>query len=183
LSRPTELVASTYKVSRRSSQRHEPATAVDAARRHLRLSGRNHRRLHPQRRAPRDRCNLGSGLAGQQWLANAYLLSLGSLILLGGSLGDAWGERRVFTIGIAAFGAFSPETAVMFALSRRAGALADRFGPRLFMGVGPLLAAAGMFLSQGFSASSSSALSSRAGSAATHSLRTSTRCALFTRRC
>jgi len=51
--------------------------------------------------------DLGGGLAGQQWVANAYLLSLGSLILLGGSLGDAWGERRVFTIGIAAFGAFS----------------------------------------------------------------------------
>ena len=51
--------------------------------------------------------DLGGGLAGQQWVANAYLLSLGSLILLGGALGDAWGERRVFTIGIAAFGAFS----------------------------------------------------------------------------
>jgi EmrB/QacA subfamily drug resistance transporter len=51
--------------------------------------------------------NLGGGLAAQQWVANAYLLSLGSLILLGGSLGDVWGERRVFTIGIAAFGAFS----------------------------------------------------------------------------
>jgi EmrB/QacA subfamily drug resistance transporter len=51
--------------------------------------------------------DLGGGLAGQQWVANAYLLSLGSLILFGGSLGDVWGERRVFTIGIAAFGAFS----------------------------------------------------------------------------
>jgi MFS family permease len=51
--------------------------------------------------------DLGGGLAGQQWVANAYLLSLGSLILIGGSLGDVWGERRVFTIGIAAFGAFS----------------------------------------------------------------------------
>jgi EmrB/QacA subfamily drug resistance transporter len=51
--------------------------------------------------------DLGDGLTGQQWVANAYLLSLGSLILLGGSLGDVWGERRVFTIGIAAFGVFS----------------------------------------------------------------------------
>jgi MFS family permease len=34
----------------------------------------------------------------------------------------------------------------MFVLSRRAGALADRFGPRLFMGVGPVIAAAGIFL-------------------------------------
>jgi EmrB/QacA subfamily drug resistance transporter len=39
-----------------------------------------------------------------------------------------------------------PVAAVMFLLSRRAGVLADRFGPRVFMGVGPLLAAAGIFL-------------------------------------
>jgi MFS family permease len=36
--------------------------------------------------------DLGGGLDGQQWVANAYLLSLGSLILLGGSLGDVWGS-------------------------------------------------------------------------------------------
>src|SRR5207253_4207506 len=39
-----------------------------------------------------------------------------------------------------------PVTIVMFALSRRAGALADRFGPRLFMGAGPLVAAGGILL-------------------------------------
>jgi predicted MFS family arabinose efflux permease len=39
-----------------------------------------------------------------------------------------------------------PVTVVMFALSRRFGALADRYGPRLFMGAGPLLAAAGVLL-------------------------------------
>jgi predicted MFS family arabinose efflux permease len=39
-----------------------------------------------------------------------------------------------------------PVTVVMFALSRRFGALADRFGPRLFMGAGPLVAAAGVLL-------------------------------------
>ena len=33
-----------------------------------------------------------------------------------------------------------PVTLVMFALSRRFGALADRLGPRLFMGAGPLVA-------------------------------------------
>ena len=37
---------------------------------------------------------------------------------------------------------------VMFLLSRRFGALADRYGPRLFMGVGPLVAAAGLLLFQ-----------------------------------
>ncbi|HVR06375.1 MAG TPA: MFS transporter, partial [Solirubrobacteraceae bacterium] len=39
-----------------------------------------------------------------------------------------------------------PITLVMFGLSRRFGALADRFGPRLFMGLGPLIAGAGLLL-------------------------------------
>ena len=51
--------------------------------------------------------DLGGGLAGQQWVVNAYLLTLGSLILLGGSLGDVYGERRVFALGVAGFGVAS----------------------------------------------------------------------------
>src|SRR5256885_6035994 len=51
--------------------------------------------------------SLGGGLAGQQWVSNAYLLTLGSLILLGGSLGDIFGERRVFALGVGGFGAAS----------------------------------------------------------------------------
>lgn len=51
--------------------------------------------------------DLGGGLAGQQWVVNAYMLALGSLILIGGSLGDVLGERRVFTIGVAGFGLVS----------------------------------------------------------------------------
>ena len=51
--------------------------------------------------------DLGGGLAGQQWVSNAYLLTLGSLILVGGSLGDLFGERRVFAIGVGGFGAVS----------------------------------------------------------------------------
>ena len=51
--------------------------------------------------------DLGGGLSAQQWVANAYLLSLGSLILIGGSLGDIYGERRIFTLGVAVFGVFS----------------------------------------------------------------------------
>src|SRR4051794_27757594 len=43
--------------------------------------------------------SLGGGLAGQQWISNAYLLTLGSFILLGGSLGDIFGERRGFAPG------------------------------------------------------------------------------------
>jgi EmrB/QacA subfamily drug resistance transporter len=50
---------------------------------------------------------LGGGLAAQQWVVNAYLLTLGSLILIGGSLGDLYGERRIFALGVAGFGATS----------------------------------------------------------------------------
>jgi EmrB/QacA subfamily drug resistance transporter len=48
--------------------------------------------------------DLGGGLAGQQWVVNAYLLTLGSLILVGGSLGDIYGERRIFALGVGLFG-------------------------------------------------------------------------------
>ena len=48
--------------------------------------------------------SLGGGLAGQQWVSSAYLLTLGSLILVGGSLGDIFGERRVFAVGVGGFG-------------------------------------------------------------------------------
>ena len=51
--------------------------------------------------------DLGGGLSAQQWVSNAYLLALGSLILIGGSLGDIYGERRVFAAGVAAFGVLS----------------------------------------------------------------------------
>ena len=56
---------------------------------------------------PAIRDDLGGGLAGQQWVANAYLLTLGALILVGGSLGDVFGERRVFSIGVGGFGVVS----------------------------------------------------------------------------
>src|SRR3954454_24293919 len=51
--------------------------------------------------------DLGGGLAGQQWTANAYLVTLGSLLLIGGSLGGLLGERRVFLPGVAGFGVTS----------------------------------------------------------------------------
>ena len=61
---------------------------------------------------PAIRSDLGGGLAGQQWVSNAYLLTLGSLILVGGSLGDLYGERRVFSIGVGGFGLVSVVCAV-----------------------------------------------------------------------
>jgi MFS family permease len=53
---------------------------------------------------PAIRGNLGGGLAGQQWVTNAYLLALVSLLLIGGSLGDLSGQKRVFLVGVAGFG-------------------------------------------------------------------------------
>ena len=56
--------------------------------------------------------DLGGGLSAQEWVVNAYLLALASLILVGGSLGDIYGERRVFAIGVVSFGALSLACAV-----------------------------------------------------------------------
>jgi EmrB/QacA subfamily drug resistance transporter len=50
---------------------------------------------------------LGGGLAAQQWVVNGYLLTLGSLILVGGSLGDLYGQRRTFALGVIGFGVAS----------------------------------------------------------------------------
>src|SRR5438105_10913214 len=55
---------------------------------------------------------LGGGLAAQPWVVDAYLLPLGSLILVGGSLGDIFGEFRVFGLGVAGFGLASVLCAV-----------------------------------------------------------------------
>ena len=47
--------------------------------------------------------DLDAGFSGLQWTVNAYTLSLASLILLGGSLGDRFGRRRVFLVGVVWF--------------------------------------------------------------------------------
>jgi MFS family permease len=43
------------------------------------------------------------GIAGLQWVLNGYLLTLSSLILLGGALGDRYSRRTVFVLGLAGF--------------------------------------------------------------------------------
>ena len=52
---------------------------------------------------PRIGSDLDAGFAGLQWTVNAYTLTLASLILLGGALGDHFGRRRVFLIGVVWF--------------------------------------------------------------------------------
>ena len=48
--------------------------------------------------------DLNVGLADQQWIVEAYLLAMVALLLVGGSLGDQFGRRRIFIIGLGLFG-------------------------------------------------------------------------------
>ena len=47
--------------------------------------------------------DLDTGVGGLQWVLNGYLLAVSSLILLGGSLGDRFGRKRIFQLGIVVF--------------------------------------------------------------------------------
>ena len=46
---------------------------------------------------------LGTDIVGAQWIVEAYSLMLSALILVGGSLGDRWGRKRVFSMGLLLF--------------------------------------------------------------------------------
>lgn len=52
---------------------------------------------------PRIGTDLNAELSALQWVVNAYLLALGSLVLVGGALGDLLGRRRIFSIGMWGF--------------------------------------------------------------------------------
>jgi EmrB/QacA subfamily drug resistance transporter len=76
--------------------------------------------------------DLNAGLADQQWVVEAYMLALVSLLLVGGLLGDQFGRRRLFEIGLVGFAitsalcAIAPSSAVLVgarALQGLAGAL------------------------------------------------------------
>ncbi len=56
--------------------------------------------------------DLDSGLAGQQWVVEAYMLTMVSLLLVGGSLGDQFGRRRMYVAGLVGFGATSALCAI-----------------------------------------------------------------------
>lgn len=68
---------------------------------------------------PAIAADLDAGLAEQQWVVEAYLLALVALILVGGALGDRYGRRLVFTIGLGCFAA----TSALCALAPSAEAL------------------------------------------------------------
>ena len=73
-----------------------------------------------------------TGVTELQWVTNAYTLTLAGLLLLGGSLGDHYGRRRVFEIGTASFAVAS----LLCALAPDARAL---IGARALQGVGAAL--------------------------------------------
>jgi EmrB/QacA subfamily drug resistance transporter len=52
---------------------------------------------------PAIRRDLGGGLTAQQWVVDGYLLTLSALLLLGGALGDRYGRRRLFVLGLVGF--------------------------------------------------------------------------------
>ncbi len=70
---------------------------------------------------PRIGRDLDADLAALQWTVNAYMLTLAGLILLGGSLGDRYGRRRIFVLGVVWFAAasllcgFAPNVGVLVA--------------------------------------------------------------------
>jgi EmrB/QacA subfamily drug resistance transporter len=76
--------------------------------------------------------DLDASTSSLQWILNGYLLTLASLILLGGSLGDRYGRRRVFVVGVAVFTAAS----LLCAMAPNAGVLV---AARLVQGIGGAL--------------------------------------------
>ena len=86
--------------------------------------------------------DLGATLTELQWVVNAYLLTLSALILVGGSLGDRFGRRRIFLWGVGGFAIAS----VLCALAQSPGQL---IAARLVQGVfGALLTPGSLALLQ-----------------------------------
>lgn len=84
---------------------------------------------------PRIGEDLGGGLTALQWTLNAYTLTLSGLLLLGGSLGDRMGRRRIFILGVIWFTvasvgcAFAPSTGLLIAMRALQGAGAALLTP------------------------------------------------------
>jgi EmrB/QacA subfamily drug resistance transporter len=77
--------------------------------------------------------DLDISTADRQWIVTAYTLAFGGLLLLGGRLGDIFGRRRVFMIGVTLFGFAS----LLGGLAQSESML---FGARILQGVGAAIA-------------------------------------------
>jgi MFS family permease len=86
---------------------------------------------------PAIRADLGGGISGAQWTADAYNVTFAALLLTAGSLGDRFGRRRLLRIGLLTFVAAS----LACALAPTLGLL---LAARAVQGVG-----AGLMLPQG----------------------------------
>ena len=56
---------------------------------------------------PHIAADLHASLSDLQWITNAYMLALAALLVFGGKLGDRFGRRKVFFIGVVGFAAAS----------------------------------------------------------------------------
>src|SRR4051794_11193480 len=84
---------------------------------------------------PSAQADLGFSDGARQWIITAYALSFGSLLLLGGRLGDVLGRRRVFIVGLVGFaaasaiGGLAPSFAVLVVARAFQGAFAALLAP------------------------------------------------------
>jgi MFS family permease len=88
---------------------------------------------------PSIRADLGFSAASLAWVVNAYLLTFGGFLLLGGRLGDIFGHRRLFLIGITLFtfaslacGLANSQTFLIIARAVQGFGGRDRLGGRAF---------------------------------------------------
>ncbi len=81
---------------------------------------------------PKIQQQFNAGLTGQQWVVSGYLLTLGSLLVVGGSLGDLFGRRKVFVWGLIGFAI----TSLLCGLAPNLGVL---IGARVAQGVSAAL--------------------------------------------
>lgn len=76
---------------------------------------------------PAIQASFNTAFSGIQWVVNANLLSLGALILIGGALGDQYGRKRIFMLGMTLFGVaaffsgFAPSIDVLLGLQALQG--------------------------------------------------------------
>jgi EmrB/QacA subfamily drug resistance transporter len=84
---------------------------------------------------PSAQADLGFSDGARQWIITAYALSFGSLLLVGGRLGDLLGRKRVFVIGLTGFaaasavGGFAPSFGVLVVARALQGAFAALLAP------------------------------------------------------